>query len=108
MLAVWSFLGAGVTDYLLFIVSGFIFFTVALTLVLSRVGHVLNATQDAAANCDDDKPQSFREWAAKDFDTWQGRLSGGQAAILILLPIAAAALGMTAFGIAYHIAEHGM
>ncbi len=60
---------------------------IALTLVLSRVGHVLDATQDAAANCDDDNPQSFREWAAKDFDTWQ-----------------AAALGMTAFG----IAEHGM
>lgn len=99
--------GAGVTDYLLFIVSGFILFAVALALVLSRVGHGREAAPDAAAG-GDDRPQSFREWAATDFETWQGRLSGGQAAILILLPIAAAALGMTAFGIAYHIAERGM
>ena len=35
-------------------------------------------------------------------------LTGTQAAMQILLPIAAAALGMTALGIAFHIAEHGI
>jgi hypothetical protein len=51
-LAVWSFAGGGVVDYLLFIVSGFVYI-----------------------------------------------------ALQILLPIAAAAVGMTAIGIVFHIAE---
>ena len=38
-IAVWSFAGSGIVDYLLVIVSGFIFVAVALTLILSRVGH---------------------------------------------------------------------
>ena len=37
-LAVWSFAGSGVTDYLLVIVSGFIFIVVALQLIQSCVG----------------------------------------------------------------------
>jgi hypothetical protein len=38
--------------------------------------------------------------------TCEGRLSGLQAAAQITLPIAAAAFGMTAFGIAFLIVEH--
>jgi hypothetical protein len=39
VLSIWSFAGAGVTDYLLFVVSTFIFIVVALLLtILSRVG----------------------------------------------------------------------
>ncbi len=106
VLSVWSFAGAGVTDYLLVIVSGFLFIVVALTLILSRVGRRHGATDGGAAK-GDDQPASFRDWAAWDFDTWQGRLSGAQAAAQILLPIAAVAFGMTAFGIAFHIAERG-
>jgi hypothetical protein len=99
-LAVWAFAGGGVTDYLLVIVSGFIFVVVALQLILSRVRRVDDAPER-------DEPRSLRSWAARDFETWQGKLSGAQAAVQILLPIAAAAVGMTAFGIAFHIAEHG-
>ena len=55
---------------------------------------------------DSNKPPSFREWARGDFDIEHGRLSGADAAILILLPIAAAAIGMMAFGIEFQIAEH--
>jgi len=40
----------------------------------------------------------LREWAAGDFDTAQGRRNAADAAIEILLPIAAAAFGMTAMG----------
>ncbi len=98
-LAVWSFAGSGVTDYLLVIVSGFIFVVVALQLILSRVGDTNEAAEVG-------RP-SLRTWVTWDFDTWQDRLSGAQAALQILLPIAVAALGMTAFGIAFHIAEHG-
>ena len=106
VLWIWSFAGAGVTDYLLFIVSGFISVVVALMLVLSRVGHKDRA-MDADGAKADGKPVSFHDWAASDFDTCQGRLSGYQAATLILLPFAAAAFGMTAFGIVFLIVEHG-
>ncbi len=103
---IWSFAGAGVTDYLLVVVSGFFLVVVALTLILSRVGRKDPAMGDNEAKADD-KPASFHHWAASDFDTYTGRLSGLQAATLILLPIAVAAFGMTAFGIAFLIVEHG-
>lgn len=100
-LAVWSFAGAGVTDYLLVVVSGFIGVVVALQLILSRVGHAQRSSEESG-----DQP-SWQDWMAMDFETWQDRLSGAQAALHILLPIAAAAVGMTAFGILFHIAERG-
>jgi hypothetical protein len=56
----------------------------------------------------DGKPPSFRDRARWDFDTWQGRLTGTQAAMQILLPIAAAAFGITTLGIAFHIAKRGV
>jgi hypothetical protein len=99
VLSAWLFAGGGVVDYLLVIVSGFIAIAVALPLILSRVGHIDDAKEDDAL-------QSFRDWSTADFDTWQGRLSGAQAATQILLPIAAVAIGMTVFGVALHLAEH--
>ena len=105
VLWIWSFAGTGVTDYLLVIVSGFILVVVALTLILSRVGHNDPAMDADEANAND-KQRSFHDWAASDFATSEGRLSGLQAATLIILPIAAAAFGMTAFGIAFLIVEH--
>jgi hypothetical protein len=69
-LAVWGFAGGGLSNYLLVIVSGFISIVVALQLILSRVGR----TERAAQN--DDNQPSLRDWAAEDFDTWQGRLTG--------------------------------
>ena len=101
----WSFAGGGVTDYLLFIVSGFIFVVIALSLILSRVGHG-NDTVETKAAPDTVPQRSLRDWAALDFDTWAGRLTGTEAAVQILLPIAAAAVGMTAIGIVFHLAEH--
>ena len=66
---------------------------------------VRRRTNDAAAKVDNQP--SLRDWAAADFETWQDRLSGAQAALHVLLPVAAAAVRMTAFGIAFRIAEHG-
>jgi len=106
VLAVWSFVGAGVTDYLLFIVSGFIFVAVALQVILSRVGRAQNASSRNAVN-GEDKPSLFRDWKRWDFDTWTGPLSTIKAMTQILLPFAAAAVGMTAFGIVFHLVEHG-
>ena len=98
-LAVWSFAGSGVTDYLLVIVSGFIFVEWRCSSSCRASGTRTRWRKSAGRHC--------ATWVTWDFDTWQDRLSGAQAALQILLPIAVAALGMTAFGIAFHIAEHG-
>jgi hypothetical protein len=100
VLSVWLFAGGGVADYLLFIVSGFIFIAVALPFILSRVGRSGDTADAGTAE------PSYHDWAAADFDTWQGRLHGNEAATQILLPIAAVAIGMTVFGVVFHIAEH--
>jgi len=93
VLSVWIFSGVGSTDYLLAIVSGFIFIAVALPFILSRLRRPGS------------EAPSFRAWGAGDFDTWTGRLRGSHAAAEILLPIAAVAFGMTAFGIVLHLVE---
>jgi hypothetical protein len=95
VLSVWIFSGIGSTDYLLAIVSGFIFVAVALPFILSR----------QRRRSGDRETPSFRTWESLDFDTWTGRLRGSHAAAEILLPIAAVAFGMTAFGIVFLLVE---
>ena len=56
-LAVWSFAGGVVVDYLLFIVSGFVFIAVTLPLILSRVRRTKDTTLQ------DDEQLSLRDWA---------------------------------------------
>jgi hypothetical protein len=96
VLAIWGFAGDGYADYLLAIVSAFIIlFFVALPLTLWRMAR---RHQDRA----DGNGTSFRDWAAGEFETWQGRVKGSGAAVEVLLPMAAIAVGMTAFAIVLH------
>ncbi len=106
VIAIWNFAGAGVTDYLLVIVGGFFFVAVTLPLILFQVGgRRLGGTETAEYG---DKEPTFRDWAKSDYETSSGRLSGAEAATQILLPIAAAAVGMTLIGIIFRIAEHSV
>jgi len=43
----------------------------------------------------------FHEWSSHSFVTWTGGVSGREAAMQILLPIAAVAIGMTIFGLVF-------
>ena len=95
-LAVWSFAGQGIVNYLLFIVSGFMFVAVALPLILSNVG------RDGRAATRDEHAPSLRDWAKCEYETSAGKLSGAEAATQILLPVAAAAVGMTAIGLIFY------
>jgi hypothetical protein len=54
-----------------------------------------------AAHPEHPPEESFRSWAAQQFSSWTGSLSGGAAAAQILLPIAAVAFGMTLIGLVY-------
>jgi hypothetical protein len=102
-LAIWGFGYDGQTDYLLAIVSGFLFIAVAIPATLALMVH-------RQRNSDERKSSgnvSFREWMTGDFDTWQDRVKGRNAAVEILLPMAAIAIGMTAFAIVLYFTEAG-
>jgi hypothetical protein len=100
---VWGFAADGQTDYLLVVVSGFFIIAVVLP---SLLWLVWRKNQTAEAVREGEAHGSFRAWAAGDFDTWQGRLKGHEAAIQILLPIAVVSFGMTAFAIVLQLVTH--
>jgi hypothetical protein len=85
---------------LLVVVSGFFFMAVATPGMLWLVGRKYR-DPDVGGKV------LLREWAAGDFDTAQGRRNAADAAIEILLPIAAAAFGMTAMGIVFYVIASG-
>jgi hypothetical protein len=64
----------------------------------SRLKH-LNSDERSSAKT------PFREWMEGDFDTWQDRVKGRNAAVEVLLPMGAIAIGMTAFAIVLHFTE---
>ncbi len=104
-LAVWLFAGKGVADYLLFIVSAFIFISVALPLILASVARTEKVPSGEPPEREF-KPQSFRLGDGK-LRHWGGRVTGKQAMVQVLLPFAAAAVGMTIIGIVLHLAAGG-
>jgi hypothetical protein len=103
VVAIWGFGYDGQTDYLLAIVTGFLVIAVGIPSILALMVH-------RQSNSDETKSStktSLREWMAGDFDTWQDRVRGRNAAVEVLLPMAAIAIGMTAFAIVLHFIELG-
>ena len=96
-LAAWGFAGPGYADLSLAVVTGFFIIVIAIPFVLWRVWRANSSPSER-------KREPFAEWAARDFETWQDRVKGRNAAAEIILPIAAAAIGMTAFAIVFHYA----
>jgi len=98
LLGVWGFAGDGPTDYLLVIVSGFIVMFVGLPTTLWLMVRREGEPGPGSGR--------FRDWAAGEFDTWQDRTQGWKAAVEVVLPIAAVAIGMAAFAIVLHLTSH--
>lgn len=96
-LASWGFAGAGYADLSLAVVTGFLIMVIAIPLVLWRVWRANSGPSER-------KHKPFADWMAGDFETWQDRVKGRNAAAEIILPIAAAAVGMTALAIVFHYA----
>ena len=99
ILSVWIFASDIYTDFLLVVVSGF---GLVATIIPLALWHVWRKDQRSDA-----QRQPLREWTAGEFDTWQGPVKGADAAIEMLLPIAAVAFGMTAFAIVEYITARG-
>lgn len=107
VLAIWGFGYDGQTDYLLAIVTGFLLIAVAIPATLALMAYSQGSSVDGENSAPPDT-KSFRQWAAEDFDTWQDRVKGRNAAIEVLLPMAAIAIGMTAFAIILHFTAVGV
>jgi hypothetical protein len=97
VVAIWGFASDRYTDWLLVVVSGFALIAVGIPLILSRVGR-----DDEHVGKDTVR---FRDWVAGDFASWTGRSKAANAAVEILLPLGAIAVGMTAIAIVF-LAEH--
>ena len=106
VLATWGFGYDGQTDYLLAIVTGFLIIAVAIPATLALMAYSQGNSGDDRESAARDTA-SFRQWAAEDFDTWQDRVKGRNAAVEVLLPMAAIAIGMTAFAIVLHFTAVG-
>jgi hypothetical protein len=102
-LVIWGFGYDGQTDYLLAIVSGFLFIAVAIPSTLALMVHRQKSSDEQNSSGE----ASFKEWMTGNFDTWQDRVRGRNAAVEVLLPMAAIALGMTAFAIVLHFTAVG-
>lgn len=98
VLAAWGFAGPGYADVALTVVTGFLALVIAIPFILWRVAR---ANRDRSA---DERSPDFDDWSHGQFETWQDRVKGSNAAMEIILPIAAAAVGMTAFAIVFHYA----
>jgi hypothetical protein len=101
LIAVWSFARDSLSAYLMVIVIGFITLFVAIPVTLLAMARSHREPTEG----DDSEPAErapFRQWAAGEFDTWQDRVKGSKAAVEVLLPIAALAIGMTAFAVVAH------
>lgn len=90
----WLGFGAGrYPDYLLTVVTLFIFGVVALSALSSGVDP--HAAKHGTAGT----RTAFCDWTALDFETATGPLKASEAAVEILLPLAAIAFGMTVFAL---------
>ena len=94
VLAAWGFAGPGYEDVALTVVTGFLTLVIAIPFILWRVWRANRAPSDVP-----ERTLGFSDWAAGQFETWQDSQKGSNAAAEIILPIAAAAVGMTAFAI---------
>jgi hypothetical protein len=103
VIAAW--IGFGAEDdigYLLAVVSGLFFITIAIPCALWLAWRNNRDPQSPAHRT------AFRDWAAGNFRTWAGELKASSAAVQILLPIAAVAFGMTAFAAIVRSIELGI
>jgi hypothetical protein len=102
VLSAWGFAGGYDTDFVLAVVSAFVLIALAIPYTLWRVGRK-HQDPDAAGRYG----ESIGYWLSGEFNTWQDRVKATNAAVEVLLPIAAVAFGMTAFAVVLRLTAHG-
>jgi hypothetical protein len=103
LIAIWAFfVHQGYMELVLMVVTGFFGVAVGIPYILWHISQ--KDPRGMPPGPADDSARSFRNWASSEFRSGQGNIKGLHAAIEILLPLAAAAIAMTLFGIAAYFA----
>lgn len=100
--AAWLlFGGPGYIDLALAMISVLVFAVIAVLAALRRTGNRSRRMNgdSAVSNDADGGVEGFVSWLQGEFSTWTDRRKGSSAAVEILLPIAAVAIGITTLGI---------
>lgn len=98
----------GYATYSVAVVTYFFIIVIAVPALIWVTWRHQRAAGDASRRADAEQGMSFRRWASDLFSTWDDKLSGTQAAVLTLLPIAAVAFGMLAIGIVFSVVRGSM
>ena len=98
VLSVWAFFSQGAYIGLTLGMITFFFLIIVTIPVVIWKSWQHNAPSDETR----EPVESFRGWASQRFVTSTGALTGREAAMQILLPIAAVSIGMTIFGLVFY------
>jgi len=99
VLSAWTFFNRGAyAELILAVVTLFFAIAVGIPLLIGKTWQH-NAPPPETRT----RSESFGAWASQDFATWTGRLSGREAAMQILLPIAAVSISMFVFGLVFYL-----
>ena len=98
VLSIWVFFGHGAyVGLTLAMITVFFVVVVGIQLLIWK------SWQHNAPRADTQpEDESFGAWKEDEFATWTGELTGREAAVQILLPIAAVSIGMFVFGLVYY------
>jgi hypothetical protein len=107
----WFFGGAGYIELALAVVTGVFVMALGIPFTLWQAGVKARKTDAAKTGAAPEATEVLREslgtWIEGRFDTWTGQQTSATAAVEILLPVAAVALGFMAMGIVFHLAATG-
>ena len=99
VLSVWAFFDRGAyVGLTLAVVTVFFAIAVAIPVLIWKTWQ-----HNAPAEETREPTESFAAWTSQIFATWTGVLSGREAAMQILLPIAAVSIGMFIFGLVFYL-----
>ncbi len=99
MMAAWIFFGSEgqYAGYSVAVATGLFAVAAAIPWIMWRVA------RGAGARNADPERTTFTDWWRGEVETWQGRVEGWDAAVEVLLPLGAAAVGMTLIGLIFRL-----
>jgi hypothetical protein len=100
VVSAWVFFGSEgqYAAYSVAVATGFFLIAGGIPFVLWRVWR--HTAPDGVA----EQPRmDFADWWRGEVETWQGRVEGWDAAVEVLLPLGAAAIGMTLIGLVFRL-----
>ena len=98
----WTFAGGGATDLALTLVTFIFLIGVGIPSLIGRIRRAHRNERPDDDESTEGRDTVFANWAGDDVELWSGPVKGKFAAIETILPIAAAAVSMTAFALVLH------